>query len=151
FRCQREHMVKQQPNRRGRRSHSAKCQFCGKEHGDGAPWWNKSKDGWSITFKKDGKNRNSLLTKGWDGHDEAIRIWKEMSLGQATAGPVVLDDVSAGEDVTIQWLVNHRLDYLKANASLDHYKKSRNLLKQFCENGFKDVTIRELRAGGIAR
>src|SRR5436190_14071646 len=67
-------MVKQQPNRRGRRSHTAKCEFCGKEHGDGAPWWNKSKDGWSITFKKDGKCRNNLLTKGWGSHDEAIHV-----------------------------------------------------------------------------
>jgi len=138
--------------RRGRRAHGAKCPYCKTRHGDGSPWWNASKVGWSITYKENGKPRNRLLAKGWEGHDEAIRQWKEMTAGQTAALP--LADLSKGEDTTVEELVALRLEYLKNNASLGSYKNSKGWLNDFCYNpkfGFAKTTIRELRNGGIAR
>lgn len=134
---------------RGRRSHSAKCVYCKTRHGEGAPWWNESKDGWSITFKSAGKVRNKLLAKGWHGHDEAVKLWKKRFAEQAESGPLLLKD--DGEDTTIQWLVVKRLSYLKATASAAYYENAKNWLKDFCESGFGDATIRDMRTGGIAR
>jgi len=107
--------------RRGRRSHGAKCLYCKTHHGDGAPWWNKAKDGWAIAYKIDGKTRYRLLAKGWEGHDEAIRLWKEKAYALTEAEPIV--NAADGEDWTIEPLVHHRLEYLKNNASQSAYQK----------------------------
>jgi integrase len=138
--------------RKGRRAHAAKCAYCNTRHGDGAPWWNASKNGWAITYKENGKPRNRLLAKGWEGHDEAIREWKAMTAGQIAATP--LENLSTGEDTTIETLVHHRLDYLKNNASAGSYKNAKGWLSDFALHprfGFGKTTIREMRSGGIAR
>src|SRR5687768_13068439 len=114
--------------RKGRRAHGAKCTYCNKRHGDGAPWWNESKRGWSLTYRTpDGKSRNRLLAKGRDGHDEAIRLWKDM-LGADGELPLT----ESGEDTTVEALVAQRLAYLKENAGVSTFKNSEGILNDFC-------------------
>ncbi len=137
---------------RTRKPHGAKCDYCKTRHGDGAPWWNVNKNGWSITLRTGGKARNRLLAKGWEGHDEAIRIWKQQTTHETAARALTsLDD---GDGMTVEQLVHHRLEYLKNYTGESNYTNNKAYLNDFCyhrEYGFATTTIREIRNGGIAR
>jgi hypothetical protein len=137
---------------RTRKAHGAKCDHCKTRHGDGAPWWNESKQGWSVTLRIDGKPRNRLLAKGWEGHDEAIRIWKERTAEETAARPI--SSLDNGEDLTIEELVHYRLEYIQNNDAESTYTNNKAWLNDFCYHpkfGFAKTTIRELRKEGIAR
>src|SRR6185295_17308871 len=147
--------------KRRRRKHGAKCVCCGKNHGDGAPWWNKGKSGWSITV---GGKSSRLLVKG-DGpndrqaHDKAMAIWKsgDMPAGRSNdpwPTATIPIPVGGGEALTVEQLCDIYLTYLKDNVSPKTYDACKTLYKNLCDHpthGLGHLTVAQLRHGGVAQ
>lgn len=142
-------MAKRQQSR-GRRPHNAKCQYCGKRHGDGAPWWNKGKNGWSVTIAK---GRSRLIAKGWEGHNEAISLWKSQPVVRLPDEPLPIP-VGSGEQTTVETICELYLDYVQQTGSPSRYTTVRGYLNNLCYHprlGMASATVGDLRKGGIAR
>jgi hypothetical protein len=149
----------------GRRPHAAKCLYCGKRHGDGAPFWNATKKCWSIVI---GRGRSVLIAKGWEGHDKAINTWLEQrtELAQKRQGirlsPLPKKD---GEQLTVEELCDLKLDSLRAEADryqgTSRHKTKLRTLKRYqdrsrdlCDHpthGIGRLTVAQMRVDGIAR
>lgn len=137
----------------GRRKHNAKCLYCSKRHGDGAPFWNKGKNGWSITTAP---GRSRLIAKGWEGHDEAIQLWQNAGgeLRQQAAEKTSVIPVGQGDDTTVGTVCELYLNYLERTASPKRHRTSRSLLNDLCFHptyGMERLTVADLRQGGVAR
>lgn len=134
---------------KSRRSHGAKCVYCKKDHGDYAPWWREAKDAWVVTYRDDdGKQKQKTLAKGWDGHDEAIRVWRDNETASA------LTVASNADDMTVEQLAHLRLDFLKATTADGTYRTNKGWIDDFCyhpKHGFAKSTLSELKHGGVAR
>ena len=129
----------------GRRSHSAKCPYCREDHGTGAPFWNRSKNCWSIVV---GRGRSRLLVKGWEGHDEAMRLWYETKATQSTGA---LDLIGHdGESLTIEYLCEAYLAFQYSHVQAKTAKNQRDTLTLFA-NDIGSLTVAQLRDGGVGK
>lgn len=153
-------MAKKSSRKAGRRRHGARCLCCGKRHEDGAPWWNKGKSGWSIswtiTINKKKKSRSQLLVKARDindreAHDLAMQKWEGRR--KAAASDQAIQPSTDGENLTVRELVDLYLEYLLKNAKPKTFEDCRLLFKDLCdsENGIGDMTVGQLRAVGVTR
>lgn len=140
--------------RMGRREHGAKCLCCGKRHGDGAPWWYEAKKGWFLSKPR------RLLVKGASvndraAHDEAMRKWTTGELPtEKTISPGVTVTTTNGEDLTVETLCEAYLDYLERTAAPKTYRQCKDLFEDLCRHsthGIGDMTVAQMRAGGIAK
>lgn len=153
-------MAKKSSRAAGRRRHGAKCLCCGQRHGDGAPWWNKGKSGWSITKIKevDGKkeSRSELLVKARDvndreAHDLAIQKWEARQKAATSDQPILPS--TDGENLTVRELCDLYLDYLLKSAKPKTFEDCRVLFKDLCDSkqGIGDLTVSQLRVDGVKR
>ncbi len=145
---------------KGRRSHGAKCPYCHKSHGDNSPWFNRSKDGWSLSFyNAAGQQRSRLIAKGWDSHDKAIRLWESGKVQAALAEPVAATNgrIAAelaehqGEDTPVARVFDAYLGWLLAryngNERHEIFWNARLQLQSLANFLGAETTIRMMRGG----
>jgi len=141
---------------KGRNKAGTKCPCCGKRHGDGSPWWNKGKSGWSITVGRSSRLlAKAANVKDMAAHDLAIDRWHK---GDIPGGKPEAQDVgiptASGEETTVQEICDQYLIKLRRTASPNTIKNAVWILKDFIEH-FGQVTVAQLRiegeAGGVAR
>jgi integrase len=137
----------------GRRSHGARCPFCKLDHGTGGPWYNASRDYWSINVKdvNGRKTGNRMLTKGWENHDEAIELWRHITAGSTNGNgskAPILECGDRGEEMMTgeilnAWWCRKRDRHGKGTHRVNELKKL------FAEvlAAIGDRPIRELRRG----
>ena len=124
----------------GRRAHNAKCPYCFQSHGANAPWW--SKNGyWAVTT---GKGRHQPLVKGWEGHDEAIRLWHAAQAARSTPAVVIAQE-SRGQ-ITLAEVFER---YLEGNTHLAAYDDIVNTFSLVADT-FGDWTMDRLNESGEA-
>ena len=131
------------------------CPHCHKPHPAGAPWWNNGKGGWSITYQvvRNGRQcqRNRLVTKGWDSHDEAMDIWRKQEQAAECLGNRAMTEAFAAKDkeiLTVETIVLRYLDHLK-HGHPKTFAGRQTVLTDLCVHpkGIGTHTIRQLRDG----
>lgn len=140
--------------RSGRRAHGAKCQCCGKRHGDGAPWWYEAKKGWFLSKPR------RLLAKGQSvhdraAHDAAMAKWEAGDIPSEKAlTPEFTVVTGDGEDLTVETLCEAYLSYLERTAAPKTFRQCKDLFEDLCRHkthGIGDVTVAQMRVDGISR
>src|SRR5205085_10029700 len=106
------------------------CDYCGKNHGDGAPWWNAGKDAWSITV---GKNRSRIMRRGWESHQQVMDDWHANQLPAAKKRVQELGaGAGDGEQITVTQICDRYLELLHKTASLKTYEDCKAMFRDLC-------------------